>query len=200
MKIDNFHMPKSSFLSMEKDMGIIVNKIFSNRRLQKLLYYPVKDALHRNNLTDEQVTELFGKHIKVVPKLYVDGSVLSYVLITFDNFRPNATNPEFRDNIISFDIICHFDQWQLEDLQLRPYKIAGEIDSMLDNQKFTGIGELHFVGGDQIILNDEFGGLSLTYLATHGEEDKKFQPNPVDEQDFIEHFKEMMQLQKNGIN
>ena len=110
MKIDNFHMPKSSFLSMEKDMGIIVNKIFSNRRLQKLLYYPVKDALHGDNLTGEQVTELFGKHIKVVPKLCVDSSVLSYVIITFDNFRPNATNPEFRDNIISFDIICHFDQ------------------------------------------------------------------------------------------
>ena len=198
MKIENFHMPKSSFLSMEKDLGIIVNKIFTNKRLQKLLFYPTRDALHKNNLSEEQMVELFGKHIKIVPKLYVDGSVLTYLLITFDNFTPNATNTEFRDHVISFDIICHFDQWQLEDFQLRPYKIAGEIDSMLDNQKFTGIGELHFLGANQIILSDEFAGLSLMYSATHGEEDKKFQPNPADEPDFLNHFHEMMELQKNG--
>ena len=50
-----------------------------------------------------------SKNIKIVPKLYVDGSVLSYVIINFDNFTPNGRNPEFRDNIIEFDIICHFD-------------------------------------------------------------------------------------------
>jgi hypothetical protein len=29
---------------------------------------------------------------------------------------------------------------------LRPYRIAAELDSMLDNTKLTGIGELEFVG------------------------------------------------------
>ena len=51
---------------------------------------------------------MFGKNIKNVPKLYVDGSVLTYIIINFDNFQPSG-NPEFRDNIIEFDIICHFD-------------------------------------------------------------------------------------------
>jgi hypothetical protein len=55
------------------------------------------------------VLELLDRHIKIVPKLYIDGSVLNYIIISFDNFVPNATNPEFRDNLISFDIICHFD-------------------------------------------------------------------------------------------
>jgi hypothetical protein len=36
---------------------------------------------------------------------------LSYVIISFDNFTTNVENPEFRDNIITFDIICHYDQW-----------------------------------------------------------------------------------------
>jgi hypothetical protein len=49
-----------------------------------------------------------GKNIKIVPKLYVDSSVLSYIIISFDNFT-QSTNPEFRDSIIEFDIICHFD-------------------------------------------------------------------------------------------
>jgi hypothetical protein len=80
-----------------------------NTRLQKLLYYTTSDALEREKVPENEVYELFKKNIKIVPKLYIDGSVLSYVIISFDNFTPNAENPEFRDNIISFDIICHFD-------------------------------------------------------------------------------------------
>ena len=84
-----------------------------------MLYYTDRDALDRPNLTEEQRLGMFGKQIKIVPKIYVDGSVLAYVIITFDNFTPSA-NPQFRDNIITFDIICHFDQWELKDNQLRP--------------------------------------------------------------------------------
>jgi hypothetical protein len=112
---------------------------------------------------------------------------LSYVIISFDNFTPSG-NPEFRDNIISFDIICHFDQWQLKDFQLRPYRIAAEIDTMFNDKRLTGIGKLNFLGANQLILNDEFAGISLMYAATHGEEDKKNMPNPMDEEKFIKEF------------
>ena len=195
MKIVNYEFPHSSFLSVEKDMEIITNKILKNERLKKLLYYTTKDALDKPNIGEDASLELFGKNIKIVPKLYIDEEVLNYLIIDFDDFTPNKENPEFRDNTISFDIICHFDQWQLEDFQLRPYRIAAELDSMMDKKKFTGIGELQFLGANQIILNEEFGGLSLMYSATHGEEDKKFQPNPANEEAFLENFKEMMKLQ-----
>lgn len=190
MKIEGYQVPKSSFLAQEKDMGIIVDKIMKNSRLKKLLYYNTKDALDRPALTEDQSLELFGKNIKTVPKLYVDGSVLTYIIISFDNFV-QSSNPEFRDNIVEFDIICHFDQWQLKDFALRPYKIAGELDSMLDGKRLTGIGLLEFLGANQIILTDEYAGLCLMYKAWHGEEDKKFMPNPADDPQFIKDFKEM---------
>ena len=192
MKIQNYSYPKSSFLSAEKDMGIIVDLIMKNDRLKKMLYYTTKDCLNKPKLTDEQTYEMFGKQIKIVPKLYVDGSVLNYIIISFDNFTGNRTNPEFRDNIIEFDIICHFDQWQLKDFQLRPYRIAAEIDSLLDGTHLTGIGELQFLGANQMILTDEYAGLCLMYSAIHGEEDKKKMPNPADEEKFIEEFNKMM--------
>ena len=172
MKIENYRLPKSSFLSVDKDMSIIADYLIKNDRLKKLLYYTSKDCLLKKNLTEDETIELFGKNIKIVPKLYVDGSVLNYIIISFDNFIENRTNPEFRDNIIEFDIICHFDQWQLQDFQLRPYKIAAEIDSMLNGQKLTGIGKLEFLGANQMILTDEYAGLCLMYNAIHGEEDK----------------------------
>ena len=189
MKIVNYEFPKSSFLSIEKDMSLIANKIFKNTRLQRLLYYTRPDALDMQDLNEEQVFELFKKNIKTVPKLYIDGSVLNYIIISFDRFTPNATNPEFRDNIISFDIICHFDQWQLKDsFQLRPYRIAAEIDTMLNGQRLTGIGKLDFLGADQTVINEEYGGITLMYSAIHGDEDKKGMLNPMEDADFEAEF------------
>lgn len=172
MRIDGVNKPKSAFLSVEKDMELITRELLKNERFKRLLFYNSKDAMSRPNLTQEESLGLINKNIKIVPKLYVDGSVLSYVIINFDNFTRNATNPEFRDNIIEFDVICHFDQWQMEDFKLRPYRIAAEIDSMFDKKHLTGIGELEFVGCNQILLTDEYAGICLMYAAIHGEEDK----------------------------
>lgn len=188
MKIETYTYPKSGFLALEKDMGIIVEMVMKNERLKKMLYYTTKDCLDRPKLTKMQTNSLFGEQIKIIPKLYVDHSVLNYIIISFDNFVPNRTNPEFRDNLIEFDIICHYDQWHMKDFELRPYKIAAELDSMFDNQHLTGIGKLEFNGANQILLTDEYAGLCITFRAIHGEEDKKFMPNPMDEEAFVENF------------
>ena len=181
MRIDGVKKPKSAFLSVEKDMELITRELLKNERFKRLLFYNSKDAMDRPNLTQEESLGLINKNIKIVPKLYVDGSVLSYVIINFDNFTPNRTNPEFRDNVIEFDIICHFDQWQMNDFKLRPYRIAAEIDSMFDGKHLTGIGELEFVGCNQIVLTDEYAGICLMYAAIHVEEDKKPMTSPAEQ-------------------
>jgi hypothetical protein len=190
MKVERFKLPKSSFLSVEKDLSIIVKEMFKNPRLQKLLHYETPDALKKDDLSDEDKLALFGKNIKIVPKISVDGKCLNYVIISFDNFSPNGSNPEFRDNIIEFDVICHFDQWAMRDFQLRPYRIAAEIDSIFDGTHLTGIGTLQFLGANQIILTDEFAGLCLMYSAIHGEEDKNSY-TPIEEDQI--HFKKLLE-------
>ena len=195
MKVQTYTYPKSSFLSLEKDMEIITSTMMKNERLKKLLYYTTKDCMDKPNLTQEQNIELFGKNIKLIPKLYIDSSVQNYIIVSFDNFSRNATNPEFRDNIIEFDIICHFDQWQLKDFQLRPYRIAAEIDSVFDKNHLSGIGELGFLGAYQTVLNDEYAGLCLMYSAIHGEEDKKNMLNPIDNEQFVADFNKMFNEQ-----
>ena len=188
MKIQTYKYPKSSFLSVEKDMNIIVDYIIKNDRLKKMLYYTSKDCLDKPKLTEEETLSLFGEQIKIVPKVYVDGSILNYLIIRFDNFTQNDTNPEFRDNLIEFDIICHIDQWQMKDFELRPYKIAAELDSMFNEQRLTGIGKLEFVGATQILLTDEYAGLCIMYRAIHGEEDKKHPLNPANETELNKNF------------
>lgn len=186
MKIVNYLQPKSSFLSVDKDMNLIVNRILENERLCKMLYYSSADALKRKELTEEEKLSMFGKNIKIVPKLTVDNEVLQYLCIGFSNFITNPTNPEFRDHTIEFDIVCHFDQWTLGDFALRPYKIAAELDTMFDKKKFAGIGLLEFVGATPIMLTDEFGGLCLMYRTVNGEDDRKHAP--VDQEDIEANF------------
>jgi hypothetical protein len=79
----------------------------------------------------------------------------------------------------------------MKDFELRPYKIAAELDTMFDGQHLTGIGDLQFMGANQMILNDEFAGLCVMYAAVHGEEDKRGMPNPRDEQAFRENYNAM---------
>ena len=191
MRIESYRQPKSSFLALEKDLSIITDLILKNERLKKLIHYTSRDALRRAKLTDEQTYELFGKNIKLVPKVKIDPTVLNYVVINFDEFNTNMTNPHFRDNTIGIDIICHYDQWHLEDFQLRPYRIAAEIDSMLDGQRLSGIGTLEFAGAVLQNWTEEYGGVTLFYRAVHGDEDKKNALNSDTDADIIENFNEI---------
>jgi hypothetical protein len=147
MKKMTYTYPKSSFLSTEKDLEIITDMIMKNDNLKKMLYYTSRDCLNKPALTEDQTLEMFGKHIKLVPKLKVEKDVLNYLFISLDNFT-TSENPEFRNNFVEFDILCHYDQWHLQDYQLRPYRIAAELDSIFKNQRLTGIGRLEFLGGN----------------------------------------------------
>ena len=196
MKVENYKVPHSSFLAMEKDLNQIIGSMLRNKNLKKLLYYATEDALSMPDLTDEQSVSLFGKSIRIAPKLFIDQEIVTYIIISFDDFSPNAKNPEFRDCTICFDIICHFDQWKLTDFKLRPYRIAAELDSMFNKARFSGIGRLEFLGGLQMLLDDEYGGLTLRYRAINGEDDKKNPLNPEDNDKMKVDFKELQELLK----
>ena len=168
---DSFYR-NSSFLSLEKDTSLIVQKILEDNELKKLLYYNTKDCLDKPDLTQEESYSLIGKQIKIVPKAEINPEGYSYIVIGFDCFVPNGNNPQFRDNYITFDILCPFDHWDLGDFQLRPYKIAGRLDARLNNQKLTGIGVLNFISANNLVINDELGCITLTYAAIHGKDDE----------------------------
>ena len=191
MKVENYKIPHSSFLAMERDLNQITGSILRNENLKRLLYYTTEDALSMPKLTDEQSISLFGNQIRITPKLFIDKDVVNYIIISFDDFSPNAKNPEFRDCTICFDIICHFDQWKLTDFKLRPYRIAAELDTMFNKARFSGIGRLEFIGGLQMLLDDEYGGLTLRYRAINGEDDKKNPVNPEDDDQMKLNFKDL---------
>lgn len=162
---------QSSFLSLEKDTKLIVEKILSNKKLQKLLFYNTKDCLAQPDLTPAQFATLVKKQIFNTPDVPFSPEVKSYLLINFDTFVPNPTNEMYRDSSLDIDIVCAHDVWALGDYQLRPYKIAGEIDKLLNKQHLTGIGVLNFVSGMRVPVNSDLAAFSLSYNAIHGSDD-----------------------------
>lgn len=171
---------KNTFLSCEKDQETIWKKLFVTSKpysdkLKKLLIINTPDCLDEdeyqyqsyiNTVTLKQMRD--KQYLRVTPKLEFGEheEVKSYILLEFDDFIP-STNPEYRNCTISFTIICHLDQWELDDYKLRPHQIAGYIDGLLNETKLSGIGTLQFMGASQIILNEQLGGIILRYVATH---------------------------------
>ena len=178
---------QSSFLSCEKDTEIILRKLFIESRpysddLKRLLVINTKDCLddktnpiYLEKIQKTTLPDLIEKgYIKLSPKLNFGEfeEVKSYILISFDNFVPNAKNPQFRDCTVTFDIMCHIDNWDLGNYRERPIKIVGFIDGILDNSKLTGIGTFQMMGCNQLILNEDLAGYTLMYKAIHGSDDE----------------------------
>lgn len=177
---------KSSFLSCEKDAEEIFRKLFIENQphsniLKRLLVISNKDCL--DNTTNPKYDEAINKaslsylkengYITLEPKIsmYEHENIKAYIYLSFEDFVLNATNPQFRDSLICFDIICHTDHWDLGNYRLRPLKIAGYIDGMLNETKLSGIGTLHFLSCKPIIINEELSGYTLLYQAVHGSDD-----------------------------
>jgi hypothetical protein len=178
---------KSSFLSCEKDVATIIKKLFVSSRpysdiLKKLLIINTKDCIDENSVNQKLYQEkidsysvnklLEEKYITQIPKIRLleHEEVKSYIIISFSDFTP-TDNPEYRDCTITFSILCHSDYWDLNNLQLRPLKIAGYIDGILDNTRLSGIGKLDFLTCDRLVLDENLSGYSLSYVATHGNDD-----------------------------
>ena len=177
---------KTSFLSVGKDTETILNKLFvqsgpHSEQLKRLLIINAKDCLSNKDSKAYQVAikksvkQIIDEgYIKLIPKIEFEehAEVKAYVIVSYDNFMTNDTNPEFRDCTVNFDIICHTDYWDIGDYEVRPLKIAGYIDGILNETRLSGIGTFNFIGCNQIILNEELSGYTLSYRTVHGTDDR----------------------------
>lgn len=178
---------ESSFLSCEKDTETILRKLFVESQpysdiLKRLLVIGTKDCLdNTESIAIQEVLKQMNLaklrqegYIKLEPKIRMPEheEIKAYIIISFDNFVPNATNTFYRDCTITFDIICHTDYWDIGNYRLRPLKIAGYIDGILNNAKLSGIGTFQFMGSNQLVLNEDLSGYTLMYRAVHGNDDR----------------------------
>ena len=176
---------ESSFLSCEKDFETILRKLFIESQpysdeLKRLLVINTKDCLDKNNiyykvLEQYDLAALIDEgyiQIGSLIRLPESEEVKAYIGITFNNFVPNAQNPHYRDCVVAIYVVTHDDYNDIGDYQLRPLKIMGYIDGLLNECKLSGIGTLNFLGSNSKSMDENFVLNTITYKATHGNDDK----------------------------
>lgn len=176
---------QSSFLSCEKDTEIILNKLFIESRpynnwLKRLLIINTPDCLDMSIAKYDKIVDQYSvkdlrdkTYIRTTPRLEFNEheDVQSYILLSFDNFTTNSENVLFRDCTVNFDIICHTKQWEMNDYRVRPLMIMGYIDGILNLSKLSGIGKFVFLSAQELILDQNLAGYTLSYRAVHFTED-----------------------------
>lgn len=185
---------KSSFFSYEKNMELIIKKLFVDNpsysdNLKRLLVINKPDCLIYGNAAYDDLVKQYSVgrlkkegYIRTVPKLDLKEheDIKSYIIINMDDFTPTSNN-EYRDCTITFFIFSLYDCAEMDNYEYRPIKIAGYIDGIMNDAKIAGIGKLKFMGAQHVPLNEYWGGIALMYLSTHGEEEDK-NPNLPQEQ------------------
>lgn len=177
----------SSFLSCQKDLQGILKRLFVESQpysdeLKKLLVIQEKDcldntesAVYKQIIANMSLSKLRDQgYIKFEPivKMPQHEQVKSYLIFSFDNFKTNRTNPQFRDCNVHIDVLCHNDYWDLGKFRVRPLKICGYIDGILNKTRLSGIGTFQFLGCNELILDETLSGYTISYAAIHGTDDK----------------------------
>ena len=176
----------SSFLSCEKDLDEIIKRLFVDNQpcsdeLKRLLVINTKDCLdnrtnpeYNKKVRETTVGKLIEEgYVRYTPKLARGENQESqtYIIITFDNFAPNNSNEYYRDCTVMIDILCHPDNWDIGNYRIRPLKIAGYIDAILNGARLSGIGTFNFISCNELVIDEDLCGYCLLYSAVHGVDD-----------------------------
>jgi hypothetical protein len=162
---NNSLTPKMNFSDIGSDLRGILDRILKNDMLIKLLYYNDLNVSTKPNLTNAQKVALVGDYIKIVPRLPKDIELKNYIVIQMDRFAPVGDENRFKSFVLSFDILCHSDNWVMDDYMLRPFKIMQELDTMFNMSKLHSLGPINFISADQLVINEDLMGYSLNYIV-----------------------------------
>lgn len=142
----------------------IINRLMANNNLVNLLYYEDIDPLNGPSLSNEvKQNEVYEKLIKTVPRVGTKDTAKSVIVVYIQKAGKIPGNKEFRNVRILVDVIVPLTQWYINDSNLRPFAILGQIQNSLDEKTINGLGkitggdfELNFVTDDVICYQQVF--------------------------------------------
>ena len=151
------------FAVMGDNLFKILDKLANNQRLCRLLKYqnanPFSDELEPVDGID-----LINKQIVIVPKLPENEDIeSSFIIVVFDKYVVNPSNKDFKICTLRFEIVCPYEEWLLDESNLRPYLLMQEIDTIFNEERIGGIGKLSFSHCVPLTLSPQLGGYTMYY-------------------------------------
>lgn len=151
------------FAVMGENLYKIINKITTNQRICRLLKYQNSNPFDPT-LPDIDGLSLLNENFIIVPKYpEIDNIERSYITIIFDKYIINPQNPDFKYSTVRFEVVCPYSEWIVDEGNLRPYLLMQEIDSLFNQAKLSGLGNLQFVQCVPLTLSPQMGGYTMYY-------------------------------------
>lgn len=153
------------------DIGInaqyIIKRLLANQDLLKLLYYTDKDPLSHDDLTQEQIqTEIFGKFVKIVPRIGPKETAHSIIVLRIARGRGLVSNKEFKNVMFNIETFVPQTQWIIKGTNLRPFAIMGEVQKSLNGKKIEGLGKISGGDFDLNFLSEEMTAYEQDFVLT----------------------------------
>ena len=151
------------FAVMGDQLFNILNKLINNQRLCRLLKYQNTQPFS-DNLEPVNGLELLNKQLIIVPKIPEnDDKECSFIIVVFDKYIVNPNNDDFKLCTLRFEIVCPYEEWLLDENNLRPYLLMQEIDEMFNQKRIEGLGKLQFSHSVPLTLSPQMGGYTMYY-------------------------------------
>ncbi|HEY8805864.1 MAG TPA: hypothetical protein VIM42_12320 [Clostridium sp.] len=151
----------SRFDELNNNIMTVLLKIIDNKNLCKLVNYNSYDPLSEADMEDSS-SLLFDKIYPYPFTPDVDSIASTQINVMFDNFQLGKDNPAFKNNQLTFVVICHSKLWRMNGM-LRPFAIMKEIDSLFNSVNGLGVGKMKFVSSNIMWVNANYSGYRISY-------------------------------------
>lgn len=146
-----------------KNLFLITDRLLHNQDLCKLLKYTDNCPLAHSDIENVN-TEILHKNVKIVPIVKAeDFNSESIISIVYNQGNINTNNTEYDKIGLNIMIYTPFNEWIINDINLRPFSIMSEIEKTLKNKTIDGIGKLRYWGFSLDMVTDELSCYKMSF-------------------------------------
>lgn len=145
-----------------KNLFTIANRLLYNQNLLKYLKYTNTSPLDGENIVDP-IKTILHKNIKVVPLVNEEENGTESTLVLLYNAAGIDNNSEFKNVSLSVLVYTPLVEWQINDINLRPFIIMSEIEESLKDKRIDGLGTLKYLGFELELLTDKISCYKMDF-------------------------------------
>lgn len=154
---------KTRFYSIQNNFSKIINRIYEDDELIKLLVRTKKDVKDDiSPVTDEERSDAIRNSIRTVPVNKKDTDLNNFVFVGVQNIVPSGMGNAVIYGIV-LDIAINTDCWMLDDGSMRHIEILARLDHLLNDTKMDSFGQVTFIGATALKINEELSGITAIY-------------------------------------
>lgn len=133
----------------------IANRLLANQNLLKYLKCTDVNPLDHEDI-ENPIKTILHKNIKVVPLVdEKEFNTESKVVIVYESGDVDNENTEYVNLVLDILVYTPLLEWQINDINLRPFLIMSEIENSLKNKRVEGLGVMNYLGFELSMLTDE---------------------------------------------